>query len=245
MNDRNRTTDRRECGGDVAAYALGALEPAEAEAFRRHLETCSVCQEELTSFEKVVNELPLASPYHRAPASMRRKVMREVNADARAARASAGTSAGTETQARPPRRGGGVGWLVPRPLLGLGLALVVAVGVGVGVISSSSAGPSTRVVTGQVVGTGSAQLRIVRERGSLVVHHFAQPPAGKIYEVWLVRGKSAPSPTTALFSVTSAGNGVVDVPGNLKGVSSVLVTPEPMGGSQHPTHTPVISVSLD
>ena len=46
----------------------------------------------------------------------------------------------------------------------------------------------------------------------------------------------------ALFSPTSAGNAVVEVPGNLKGVSSVLVTPEPMGGSPHPTHAPVISV---
>jgi anti-sigma-K factor RskA len=78
-----------------------------------------------------------------------------------------------------------------------------------------------------------------------VVRRFAQPPAGKIYEVWLVHGKNPPSPTTALFSVTSAGNGVATVPGNLKGVSSVLVTPEPMGGSPHPTHTPVISVPLD
>ena len=31
----------------------------------------------------------------------------------------------------------------------------------------------------------------------------------------------------------------------LKGVSAVLVTPEPMGGSPHPTHTPVISFPLD
>src|ERR1700753_714955 len=58
MSDRDRTTDRRECGGDVAAYALGALDSTEAEAFRHHLQTCSVCQEELTSFRKVVDELP-------------------------------------------------------------------------------------------------------------------------------------------------------------------------------------------
>ena len=89
-----------------------------------------------------------------------------------------------------------------------------------------------------------AQLRLAPDRASLVVHHFAQPPAGKIYEVWLVRGKGAPQPTMALFSVTSAGNGVVEVPGSLEGVSSVLVTPEPMGGSLRPTHAPVISVSL-
>jgi anti-sigma-K factor RskA len=241
MSDRDRTTDRRECGGDVAAYALGALDAAEAEDFRRHLETCSVCQEELTSFEKVVTELPLTAPQQKAPAAIRRKVMREVNADARGARTSRGTaSRGTASR---PGRAGWAGWLVPRPVLALGVTLLVAIGVVVGVSSHSSS--STRVFTGQVVGSGNAQLRLVPGRASLVVHHFAQPPAGKIYEVWLVRGKSAPAPTSALFSVTSAGNGVVDVPGNLKGVSSVLVTPEPMGGSPHPTHTPVIKVSLD
>lgn len=127
----------------------------------------------------------------------------------------------------------------------MGVAVLVAVGVVVGISSGSSSGPGARVLTGHVVGGGSAQLRIAHGRASLVVHHFARPPAGKIYEVWLVRGKSAPAPTMALFSVTAAGNGVVDVPGNLQGVTSLLVTPEPMGGSQHPTHPPVVSVSLD
>ena len=84
MSDRDRTTDRRECGGDVAAYALGALDAAEADAFRRHLESCSVCQEELTAFQHVVHELPLAAAPHKAPSAIRRRVMREVNADARA-----------------------------------------------------------------------------------------------------------------------------------------------------------------
>jgi anti-sigma-K factor RskA len=231
MSNRDRTTDRRECGGDVAAYALGALDTAEVDAFRRHLQTCSVCQEELTAFQHVVDELPLAATPHKAPSAIRRRVLREVNADARAA-------TGSARRARRP------GWRVARPALALGVTLLVAAAVVVGLVSGSSSGPAPRVLTGQVVGTGTAQLRVVPGRASLVVHHFAQPPTGKIYQVWLVHGQNAPSPTMALFSVTAAGNGVVGVPGNLTGVSSVLVTPEPMGGSPHPTHAPVISVSL-
>ena len=237
-SDRDRTADRRECGGDVAAYALGALEPTEAEAFRRHLATCTVCQEELTSFQKVVDELPLTAPQHKAPAAIRRRVMREVQADARAAR----RSGGSEPRGR---RSGRAGWLVPRPALALGLAVIVAAAVTVGIIAGSSSSPQTQVFTGQVVGTGTAQMRVSPDRASLVVNHFAQPPGGKIYEVWLVRGKRPPAPTSALFSPTSAGKAVVEVPGDMKGVTSVLVTPEPMGGSPHPTHTPVISVALD
>jgi anti-sigma-K factor RskA len=237
MSDRDRTADRRECGGDVAAYALGALDATEAEAFRRHLETCSVCQEELSSFQEVVNELPLTAPQQKAPAAIRRNVMRDVRADARMRRAGGAT----------PRRGRvwfarGLGSLIPRPVLALGVAAAVAIAVVVGVTSGSSGG---RVIAAQVVGQGTAQMRISGGRASLVVHHFAQPPAGKIYEVWLVHGKQPPKSAMQLFSVTSAGNAVVDVPGGVKGLSSVLVTPEPMGGSPHPTHAPVISVSLD
>jgi hypothetical protein len=35
----------RACGEDAAAYVLGALEPAEVEAFRRHMVDCGACRE--------------------------------------------------------------------------------------------------------------------------------------------------------------------------------------------------------
>ena len=231
MTDRDQTAGQRECGGDVAAYALGALDAAEAQAFRRHLETCTVCKEELASLQQVVNELPLAAPRHSAPGALRRKVMREVAADAR--RAGRSTPRGSFAPGR---------WLVPRPLLALGVVLLVAVGVFVAVQAGSSGG--TRVLQATVVGPGSAQLRIAHGRGSLVLRRFAPPPAGKIYQVWVQRGKRAPSPTSALFGVTASGSGEIVVPGSLKGVSVVMVTPEPPGGSPQPTHPPVITVSL-
>ena len=37
----------------------------------------------------------------------------------------------------------------------------------------------------------------------------------------------------------------VDVPGNLHGVTHVMVTREPAGGTQKPTHPPVIRAYLD
>jgi hypothetical protein len=69
------------------------------------------------------------------------------------------------------------------------------------------------------------------------------PPPGRIYEIWLERGTQAPQPTDALFSVTSGGDGSADVPGDLRGVSKVLVTDEPLGGSAKPTRKPVIIAS--
>ena len=56
----------RNCGNDAAAYALGALEPAEAASFARHLETCAVCRDEVAAFALVVDTLPLSAPHHEA-----------------------------------------------------------------------------------------------------------------------------------------------------------------------------------
>jgi hypothetical protein len=87
-------------------------------------------------------------------------------------------------------------------------------------------------------------VRVVSGRGELIVRHMPPPPGGKIYEVWLERDGRNPTPTSALFDVTSSGAGAVDIPGDLRGVREVLVTPEPRGGSLAPTHLPVIVARL-
>ncbi len=235
MTDRDRTPQSRECGGDVAAYALGALDSTETEAFLRHLDTCTVCRDELASFEEVVNALPMSVPRHRASPELRRRVLHAIDDEPAPARA-------PRRAARSRRRV--AGWGLPRPALAFGTALAVALLAFVVVSLTSSSRPATRVIDAKVAGQGTAQLRIAGGQAELVVHHFSPPPAGQIYEVWLQRGKAAPSPTTALFSVTAAGDGQVGVPGSLHGVSLVMVTPEPAGGSKVPTHSPVISASL-
>jgi hypothetical protein len=69
-------------------------------------------------------------------------------------------------------------------------------------------------------------------------------PEGKVYEVWLLRrGAAAPSPTDALFSVSTQGSGRVALP-SVRGVEAVLVTAEPSGGSQAPTSQPFINAAL-
>jgi anti-sigma-K factor RskA/putative zinc finger protein len=237
MNDRDRTTPHtRDCGGDVAAYALRALDPAETDAFLRHLDTCAVCRDELASFEEVVHALPMSAPRHRASPELRRRVLRAIDDEPVPAGAPRRAARGPARVSR---------WGLPRPALAFGAALAVAVLAFVVVSLTSSSSPATRVIQAKVTGQGTAQLRIARGQAELVVHHFSPPPAGKIYEVWLQRGKASPSRTMALFSVTAAGDGQVDVPGSLHGVSLVMVTPEPApGGSNVPTHPPVISASL-
>src|SRR5436305_13614190 len=67
---------KHDCGGDAAAYVLGALEPEEAEAFRRHLASCVVCRDEVAAFQHTANALAMAPPQRREPPARKRRVMR-------------------------------------------------------------------------------------------------------------------------------------------------------------------------
>lgn len=236
-----RTDDTRHCAGDVAAYALGALDAAEAQAFARHLESCSECRRELEAFGPVVDELARTAPRVPAPSSLRSRVLQAAAAEPVPDRDAAEHSAPTRAPGALRRPA----WLgTRRPLLALGSALAIIVAAIVVVAIAVSSGPSTRVIRAQVTGPGTASLRITDGRGELIVQRFAAPPPGKIYEVWVQRPNRPPAPTTALFGVTRQGRGSVDVPGSLHGVRRVMVTPEPDGGSQVPTHTPVIVATL-
>ena len=230
MTDRELMSENHDCGADAPAYVLGALEPAEAEAFRLHLDSCVVCRDEVAAFQRTADALPMAAPQYPLPRGLRRRVVRAVRSEPRF---------GSSTQ-RPARslslRGGAA-----RPAVALAAGLVAALAV-VGAVelgSSGSSGP--RVIQASV---GNAELRLAGGRAELIVRHLPSPPAGRIYEVWLKRPNRPPAPTTALFSVTSSGAGYVGVPGDLSGVADVLVTPEPDGGSKTPTHAPVIVAPL-
>jgi Anti-sigma-K factor rskA/Putative zinc-finger len=236
MSDIDRSSGTRDCSADVAAYALGALEPAEADIFRKHLDECVVCRDELLSFQQVVDALPMSAPLHRAPKGLRRRVLHAIEQEPGV----------TPTRDRSPRRVAHGRWRfsLPRPALAFSvLALAAAVTV-TGIELNTSATTRTRVYAAQVTGAGTAEVTVTGGHAELIVHRFSPPPAGEIYEVWLVRGHRPPAPTSALFSVTARGDGDVEVPGDLRGVDTVMVTPEPAGGSRVPTHPAVIRASL-
>ena len=139
---------------------------------------------------------------------------------------------------------GGRGLSLRRPALALSAALVIVAVAIAGVELGSSAATRARVFAAQVTGPGRAEITVSGGRTELVVHHLPPPPVGQIYEVWLVRPGQPPAATSALFSVTAKGDGDVAIPGNLQGVSAVMVTPEPTGGSRLPTHPAVIRARL-
>ena len=56
-----------ECGDNVAAYVLGALEGGDLAAFEHHFESCVVCPDELAAFQQVVDLLSIGVPERPAP----------------------------------------------------------------------------------------------------------------------------------------------------------------------------------
>ena len=235
MTATDLTSDVGDCGGDVAAYALGALAPAEADAFRAHVQSCIVCRDELEAFQQVVDVLPTTAAQRPAPKRVRRRVLDAVEHEPSA-------QPGGGRLLRPRRRVGGLS--LRRPALALSAALVIVAVAIAGIELGSSAATRARVLAAHVTGPGRAEITESGGRTELVVHHLPAPPVGQIYEVWLVRPGRAPAATNALFSVTAKGDGDVAIPGNLQGVSAVMVTPEPTGGSRLPTHPAVIRARL-
>lgn len=232
MTDQERTPEGDGCGADVAAYALGALSSSEAAAFEEHLAGCATCRQELTSFRHVVDAMPLTAQPQRAPRALRRRVLRAVEQDARAA--------------KPPRSGvrAFLSGTATRPAL-VGAGLLAAAVIAVGGVELAGSGSDARVYQAQVTGQGSAELTVSGTHAELAVRHFSAPPKGHIYEVWLKRAGAAPVPANALFDVTAAGDSEVHLPVNVRSGDQILVTAEPAGGSgRAPTTTPVISVAL-
>ena len=239
---------------DCAAYVLWALAEQEFEAHTAHLAECPFCQTEVSQLQPVADSLAVGVPPLEADHSLRAQVLGAVRSQAELRRGAARQSVGAPTApaagGRSPAswRGGRRRPISGRVLPGLAEALALGAGIAIGALAFSS-GSSVRaeVIRAVVVAPGhhaTAELRRVGSRLELVVVGMPAPPPGRIYEVWLEHGAEAPLPTDALFSVTKTGSGSVGVPGNLHGVSKVLVTDEPLGGSLKPTRTPVIVGSV-
>jgi anti-sigma-K factor RskA len=240
MNDRERDVGCEE-HVDAAPYALGALEPDEADRFRRHIATCPSCRAEVAELQLAVDALPVAVPPAASSEALRERVLATVRSEAELLWA-AGHRADD-----PPALAGRRRYRRLPVLAAVGA--VVASAAVAAVIASGGASPTREKVTSAQISASLpgayASVRQLDGHAELTVSHMPQPPAGRIYEVWLNRGGASPQPTDALFGVTGAGRGSVNIPGGVRGVEEVLVTSEPLGGSLHPTRPPVIRVPLD
>jgi hypothetical protein len=222
---------------NAAAYVLDALD--EPDSYRAHVAECPTCRAKVAELRSVVGALPETVPLVAAPKALRDRVLAAVRSEAELLRAADGPASDRRAAVSRWRR-------TPRPLLTAWLAGAACIAVALAIAFNGGAPASKRVISAQVANTvqgAHASLRIGGGHAELTVSKMPPPPLGRIYEVWLNRG-ALPLSTAALFSVTNGGRASVDVPGSLHGVTQVMVTSEPLGGSSSPTGPPLLLIPL-
>jgi anti-sigma-K factor RskA len=229
---------------DAGPWVLGALGEPDATAFTRHLEVCEACRREVDELQTVADVLPMAAPQALPSPDLKRRIMATVTSEAELLRA-AGPDADRPAAREPARRRwfGWIGRLRPLTAAGLATALVACGGV-LGVVLSSG-GAGTETFQGTAAGGAQVALKVTDgKHGRLELQRMPAPPAGRVYQVWLVTGKAAPRPTHALFTVAGDGNASVDIPESVKDADQILVSDEPPSGSPAPTGKVVAGAKL-
>lgn len=221
------TSDHNRWGEDLAAYALGALDSQEVEAFERHLEGCERCREELAWLRPAVQALPESVARREPPKQLRQSLMAEVRADAPAAE---------------PARARSRRWFL-KPAVGFAvLALLVAgvVGYEVGRDDSGGGEPANTVV--RQIGDMTVKMVQEGESGTLQLSGVPQIPSDKVLEAWVEREGEVEA-VPALFVPDRHGQAETRI-ADMTGVETVMVTEEPHGGSEAPTGEPLMSMRV-
>jgi anti-sigma-K factor RskA len=248
--DTPRTcTDLR--ADDLAAFALGALDPSGAGELELHLQGCKSCRRRLEWLQPAVDLLPASVPQGRPSPELRERLMATVRAEAEQAAAEQAPAAAAVAAPEPGRHGGWREWLrlpLLRPALA-GLAVLALIAGGVG---------------GYLIGTGGEQepaaaeyaamplspdlgargtLSVDGDSGALHVDNLPGIPRDEVYQVWVRHDRDVlPS---SVFVVSREGKGEVAIPDKLEGADEVLVTREPAGGSRVATTAPLLSAQID
>lgn len=220
---------------ELAAYLLGALEPGEAAELERHLAGCDECRTELEWLRPAVQLLPESVQRVEPPRELRGRLMEQVRSEA---------VQEAEGVARSPRRERGLlrGWVL-RPATGLAVLVLVVAAVGAFAITGggSSGGKTTTTFTGHSPGV-TAEMVSSGDSGTLHLANLHQLPSDKVLQAWVEREGQVESAKT-LFVPNQDGTASATID-DMRGVTTVMVTAEPHGGSVQPTSAPIVAVSI-
>ncbi len=293
-------------GGDdlfreqLAAYALGALDPEEAAELEAHLPTCATCRAELAQFEAVVPALAFSLDVPLEPAGHRERFLSMLNeAPAPAPAPPAASPAPPPARdIRPAAAPARPWWQALNPFAGWATAGLMAVLLIAALLWGASAqqratdaerveaaaqqratdaertattaqqratdaertlaaaqartqamaailaNPDSRRVALAGQGTfqdAGVQLWVDPTSGHavLVSDNLDAAPAGKLYELWLIKGQTPVA--IDVFQPTSGPAGVLffDMPGALTDYAAAAITIEPSKQPQ-PTSDPIL-----
>lgn len=249
----------------IAAYALSALDAADARALEAHLSTCAECRAELVELQRVVGGIGLSAIAEEPPVDLRAKVLN------RAELARGTRSPRTATSDRSSSSA-----IVPWMVAAASIALVAASGfyglmqrqqtvealkgkaaadARVASMQSQLNGLSERIavlsapdavqikLAGQPDAPGASASVVMSPTKGMVLTalNLPQLAAGKIYQLWVVT-KTAPV-SIGTFEVAADGSvtGTMPLtPGASTDPVAVAVTIEPAGGVPSPTGPKVL-----
>ena len=240
------TDDRSQTWFDqLAAYALGALEPGEAAEVETHLAGCDRCQAHLRWLEPALQVLPESVERLEPPKGVRDRVMAEVRADAKQARESEPEAAALRRRGRwlGWLGGGAHGWKPAVALAVVALLVVAFVGYEVGSNGSDGGAPPVAEITQEEASGIKVKMISDGEGGSLELENVEQLPDDRVLEAWVQREGEVEA-VPALFVPDHEGRASTVIE-DMEGVEVVMVTREPEGGSETPTSGPIVTMELE
>ena len=240
-NDLHRDPERLQ--DNLAAYALGALDPGEATDLERHIADCDSCRERLDWLRPAIDMLPAGVEQRTPPDRLRENIMEVVRREA-----AEDTAAAPAAQA--PARSSwweSLRGVLVQPATAMAVLILLVAGIGAGYLlrGTDEVTPRSTLVKAQPAnGANPVSATLERNGDSGTLHVNAMPPLAddEVYEVWVQRaGVMEPR---SIFVLNSDGTAEAAVPGPLDGADAVYVTREPRGGSRQPTTDPLLSAPL-
>lgn len=220
----------------AAAYALDAVDDVERRAFKRHLEDCAWCQEEVASYDGAVSALAQLTPLVEPPPAMKDALMAGLDS----------TPKRTALERSPA--------VNHRLLAAAAAALVLLIGGGVAVgqpwkepvvvatLDEASLVENAPDARQYAASSGAARVIVTvsRSTGRAIVQGEQMDPAppGRSYQGWFLDGSGTPR-SAGLMSSSGKSQLLQGRPG-----ATFAVTVEPSGGSKAPTTKPIITVQL-
>ena len=236
------TEDAEHVIDDLAAYALGALEPAESARIDRHIATCASCASRLLQYRGLIGVLPLAlTPLAPAP-----DLWTTIRAELRPRD---GSAVWTRRSIRSTwlRR---AGWLTAAAIG----ALVITWNLHVHTeLARYAEGPQVEklarrparlvILTGAARPEASARIfaAVDGQSGHMAVVDLPPLPQHRVYQLWFLPKAASPAQKAATFNVDSEGRAwvVIKVPASLDDIRAIVVTDDP-AGSPTPTGPPLL-----
>lgn len=228
----------------MAVHALGGLDPEDEDALRRemaeHGDACPECRRLESEFGEVAGRLAFALDPVPVSEGLEDRLVAAATAQPVPLRARAGVARRSGPSERAGRR--------LRPLVATAAAVVIfAAGLVAGVVASGGgdAVPSgSRVVA--FLGEGDGSLSVAYRRGHdgvyLLGSGLREPPAGRVYEVWMFQD-GTPIPATC-FRPSGDGSVFAFVDAGLGSTDSMAVTLEPASCPSAPTTSPILTAQI-